>query len=161
MITVIHDLEEEVFEQLNINADLVFSKQDKIGRCMGCFDCWLKNEGICKCRLHIPFFSNKEVILMLTNDKKVQNNTEIDDYVKSVKESNASFEKNIENIQLKKLVKVLQKENEKIPKAKDLVQFYKEILKDKDDEIRILKNEKNDLTNMINRIPKFIRKIFI
>ena len=98
---------------------------------------------------------------MLTNDKKVQNNTEIDDYVKSVKESNASFEKNIENIQLKKLVKVLQKENEKIPKAKDLVQSYKEILKDKDDEIKTLKNEKNDLTNMINRIPKFIRKIFI
>ena len=61
MITVIHDLEEEVFEQLNINADLVFSKQDKIGRCMGCFDCWLKNEGICN--INDKFNDMKDVYL--------------------------------------------------------------------------------------------------
>jgi len=47
MITVIHDLEENVFDKLGIKADLVLSPKDKIGHCMGCFDCWLKNDGAC------------------------------------------------------------------------------------------------------------------
>lgn len=92
---------------------------------------------------------------------KKQKNTEIDDYVKSVKESNSNFENNIENIRLKKLIDVLQKENSKIPKAKDLLQEYKDTLKAKDDEIQKLKRNNENLLSMYNSIPKFIRKLFV
>ena len=93
--------------------------------------------------------------------KKKQKNAEIDEYVKNVKESNANYEKNIENIRLKKLVEFLQKENSKIPKAKDLLQEYKDALKIKDEEIEKLKINNEILIKNINRIPRFIRKVFI
>ncbi len=92
---------------------------------------------------------------------KKQESTEIDEYIKSVKESNANFENSIENIRLKKLVEVLQKENSKIPKAKDLLQNYKDELSEKNDEIQKLQKDNENLVIMIKKIPKFIRKIFI
>lgn len=96
-----------------------------------------------------------------SHTKKQQKNKEIDEYVKSVKESNANFESNIENIRLKNLVEVLQKENSKIQKVKDLVQEYKDALKAKDEEIQELKNNNYILTQKLRKIPRVIRRIFI
>lgn len=47
---VIHDVDVNIFE--NIACELqkdcvVISPEDKIGRCIGCFGCWLKTPGIC------------------------------------------------------------------------------------------------------------------
>ncbi len=92
--------------------------------------------------------------------KKVYND-EIAMYVKKVKESNQEFDTNMENIKLKKLIDLLQKENKKIPKAKDLLQEYKSQLKTKDKEIIELKNQNEELKNMLNKIPRVIKKIFI
>ena len=82
-------------------------------------------------------------------------------YVKKVKESNQEFDTNMENIKLKKLIDLLQKENKKIPKAKDLLQEYKSQLKTKDKKIIELKNQNEELKNMLNKIPRVIKKIFI
>ncbi|MBO4245747.1 MAG: flavodoxin family protein [Bacilli bacterium] len=48
MILIIHDLLEEEFQKLNIKGDKVLSSDMKITKCMGCFDCWIKNQGYCK-----------------------------------------------------------------------------------------------------------------
>ena len=56
---------------------------------------------------------------------------------------------------------MLKKENEKIPKAKELLQDYKDALKQKDSEIEKLKLNNQELYEYIEKVPKFIRKIFI
>ena len=56
---------------------------------------------------------------------------------------------------------MLKKENEKIPKAKELLQDYKDALKQKDSEIEKLKANNQELYEYIEKVPKFIRKIFI
>ena len=56
---------------------------------------------------------------------------------------------------------MLKKENEKIPKAKELLQDYKDALKQKDSEIEKLKSNNQELYEYIEKVPKFIRKIFI
>ena len=66
-----------------------------------------------------------------------------------------------ENIRLKNLVEILQKENAKIPKVKDLVQEYKDELEKKNEKIKALEDNIYYLQSQLNRIPKFIRRIFI
>lgn len=102
-----------------------------------------------------------KIINQAENHANEQKNNEIDEYVKNVKESNTNYENTIENIRLKKLVEVLQKENVKIPKAKDLLQDYKDALKAKDEEIQELKNNNYILTQKLRKIPRVIRRIFI
>ncbi len=62
---------------------------------------------------------------------------------------------------MKNIVEILQKENAKIPKVKDLVQEYKDELEKRNEEIKILKVNNNYLQNQLSKIPKFIRMIFI
>lgn len=73
----------------------------------------------------------------------------------------ANYNLREENIRLEKLVEMLEKENSKIPKAKDLISEYKEALKQREDEIEKLKKDNQDLYNCIQRLPKIIKKIFI
>ena len=58
-------------------------------------------------------------------------------------------------------LELLEKENSKIPKAKELVEEYKDALKQKDNEIEKLKRNNQELYESIKKLPKFIRKIFI
>ena len=67
----------------------------------------------------------------------------------------------IENVKLKELVDVFKKENLKIPKIKDLVNEYKIELNQANKKIEILENRNEYLTKVLNKIPKFIRNIFI
>ncbi len=87
--------------------------------------------------------------------------SEITNYISSVEESNRNNDTNEEIIRLKNIVEILQKENAKIPKVKDLVQEYKDELEKRNEEIKILKVNNNYLQNQLSKIPKFIRRIFI
>lgn len=53
------------------------------------------------------------------------------------------------------------KENLKIPKAKALLEEYREALRKKDEEIASLKASNEQLYASIKKVPKFIRKIFM
>lgn len=77
------------------------------------------------------------------------------------KETSKNYNAEIENIKLKNLVEVLQKENLKISKAKTLLEEYKEALNKKEKEIEKLKLTNEQLYDNIHKLPKFIRKIFL
>ena len=94
-------------------------------------------------------------------NKKGKKDTEMNDYLKIIRESNQNYNARIENIRLKNLVEILKKENNKISKAKDLLSEYKEALKQKDEEIEKLKKNNQDLYNCIQGLPKIIKKMFI
>lgn len=64
------------------------------------------------------------------------------------------------NIILMELLERAKKENEKIPKIKELVEEYKKALQLKEQEIANLKQQNEDLFFSIKRIPKLFRKIF-
>lgn len=72
MILIIHDLEEEQFNKLNINGDVVISPQNKISKCMGCFDCWIKNDGVCRINDAInnmkDLFKNADQVIVISKN---------------------------------------------------------------------------------------------
>ena len=82
-------------------------------------------------------------------------------YIENVIEQNRGFEARIDNINLNKNISKLEVENEKIPQAKELVYGYKKVIENKDKEIEELKNECNSLKEMLNKIPKFIKTLFL
>ncbi len=86
---------------------------------------------------------------------------EITNYINKVKESNKNYYLKIENVKLKKIINKLENENEKIYKAKNLIEDYKKVLERKNNEISSLKSEINYLSECLNRIPKVFRRIFI
>ena len=88
-------------------------------------------------------------------------NSEINAYLQIVRESNKNYNARIENIRLKNLVELLKKENNKIPKAKELLSEYKDTIKEKDNEIEKLRRNNQDLYNCIQGLPKIIKKLFI
>lgn len=86
---------------------------------------------------------------------------EIDEYINSTNEQNKGFKARIDNINLNKDVLKLKKENQKLPKAKELIYGYQKVISNKDEEIKKLEQECNSLKEMLNRIPKFIRMLFL
>lgn len=94
-------------------------------------------------------------------ENKSTNNSEINEYLQIVRESNKNYNARIENIRLKNLVELLKNENSKIPKARDLLSEYKDALKQKDCEIEKLKKNNQDLYECIQGLPKIIKKLFI
>lgn len=66
----------------------------------------------------------------------------------------------LENIRLAKLLEDAKKENDKIPKIRELVEDYKKALKAKDGEIANLKQQNEQLYSSIKNTPKLFRKIF-
>ena len=86
---------------------------------------------------------------------------ELSKYIENVIEQNRGFEARIDNINLNKNISKLEVENEKIPQAKELVYGYKKVIENKDKEIEELKNECNSLKEMLNKIPKFIKTLFL
>lgn len=94
-------------------------------------------------------------------EKQTLNNTkDIDNYIEKVKKENKEFNIKIENAKLKKKLEVLEKENERIPKAKALLEEYNSALKQKETEIKRLKEKNQKLNNYIKKIPKILRNIF-
>lgn len=77
-----------------------------------------------------------------------------------MKKENKEFNIKIENAKLKNKLEVLEKENERIPKAKALLEEYNSALKQKETEIKRLKEKNQKLNNYIKKIPKILRNIF-
>ena len=102
----------------------------------------------------------EKIIAEAEKNQKASKNKELEDYIKTVKESNKNFETNVENIRLKELVGLLKKENGKISKIKSLVEDYKNALEEKNKKIEELEKNNKYLIELFNRIPKFIRKFF-
>ncbi len=86
---------------------------------------------------------------------------EINDYVKDINEQNKGNEARLENINLNNDMDNLKKENQKLPQAKDLIVGYQKLISQKDEEIKKLKQECDSLTDSLNRIPKFIKRLFL
>lgn len=86
---------------------------------------------------------------------------EIDEYINNANEHNEGFKARIDNINLNKDISKLQKENQKIPKAKELIYGYQQVISNKDEKIKQLEQECNSLKEMLNRIPKFIKMLFL
>lgn len=94
-------------------------------------------------------------------EKQTLNNTkDIDNYIEKVEKENKEFNIKIENAKLKNKLELLEKENERIPKAKALLEEYNSALKQKETEIKILKEKNQKLNNYIQRIPKILRNVF-
>ena len=72
-----------------------------------------------------------------------------------------NYDERNEIIRLNNLVEMLKKENSKIPEIKDLLSEYKDALKQKDNEIKRLKKNNQDLYNCIQGLPKIVKKLFI
>ena len=85
---------------------------------------------------------------------------EIKEYAAKVKKENESFNDKIEIIRLKEIIEKIKKENSKIPKIKLLVEEYKKVLKQKDEQIIKLRENNKSLYEYVQKIPTFIRKIF-
>jgi len=73
-----------------------------------------------------------------------------------------------ENLRLEGIISALRNENKKIEEAKQLYYDYKEVVSKKDEIIRDLKNQNDELKKVneelhqdIQKIPKLFRKIFI
>ena len=70
---------------------------------------------------------------------KQEEDTQIKEYISKVKEENEIYNTKIEIIKLKEKIELLKQENSKIPKAKVLLEEYKELVNKKDKEISSLK----------------------
>lgn len=101
-------------------------------------------------------------IIKKVEDSKNKNYTsDVASYIEEVKESNKNYDAQVENIRLKNLIETLKKENSKIPKAKDLIKEYQTELNRQQKEIDKLKKDNEYLNNIIQKLPKFIRKKYI
>lgn len=101
-----------------------------------------------------------EKIIAQVEKNQIKDDNENNHITNAEKSSETDYTKE-ENIRLKSLVEILQKENAKIPKVKDLVQEYKDELENKNEKIKELEANNYYLQSQLNRIPKFIRRIFI
>ena len=104
-----------------------------------------------------------ESIKVPKSDSLSQVDTPKSDDIQQGIDSNQSNPSDImsENSRLKQLVDKLKEENSKIPKVKDLISEYKDVIKQKDEQINSLKKKNQELYEYIQKIPKFIRKLFI
>lgn len=116
-----------------------------------------------------PYFesiksSNKEFATKI--EREIRNkDEELKEYIEEVKKSNEDFETKVENIRLKGIIELLKKDAEKLPEAKKICESYREeyhkMENEKNKEIAKLSKDVAELEEKLNKIPKFIRKIFI
>ena len=102
-----------------------------------------------------------KILKDIEKTKKTESKDNIEEYVVKVKEENENFNNKIEIIRLNELIEKMKKENSKIPKAKLLIEEYKQALNQKNEEIKKIKQYNQKLEENIKKIPKILRNIFI
>lgn len=102
-----------------------------------------------------------KILKNIEKTKKIESKDNIEEYVVKLKEENENFNNKIEIIRLNELIEKMKKENSKIPKAKLLIEEYKQALNQKNEEIKKLKQYNQKLEENIKKIPKILRNIFI
>lgn len=91
---------------------------------------------------------------------KVSKN-EVKEYVQKVKRENEKFDDKLEIVRLQEIIENYKKENSKLPKAKELIEEYQELIDKKEKEIEKLKEENKKYYEYIEKIPKFVKKVFL
>lgn len=86
---------------------------------------------------------------------------ELSRFVYKIKEDSSIYETKKENSHLKKLVEELQIENKKLYETKYLINEYKKVMNQKNRDIERLIVENEKLNASFEKIPNFIRKIFV
>ncbi len=86
---------------------------------------------------------------------------EVNKYLQQIRKSNEKINTKINNIKMERLINKLKTENKKIPKVKEIIIEYQELIKQKDSQINNLIKKNEVLNNDIQKIPLLIRKIFI
>lgn len=108
--------------------------------------------------------SNKEFDAKIKYEIR-KKDEELKSYIETVKKSNDDYETKIENIRLKNIIELLKKDAEKLPEAQKICESYKAVCQkiesEKNKEIKKLTKNIEELQDALNKIPKFIRKIFI
>lgn len=162
---IINEIEDkmEYDENIFIDASVELEKQEIDSKTYAILDKVIKSIEKKHGRASIKKASPKE-----ENKKKNNTKNELEEYLNKCKKENESLNMQIDNMKLTQLVEALQNENYKINDAKELILGYRNVAKIKDDEIKNLtlqikklKNKNEELNNLLNRIPQFIRKIFI
>ena len=98
----------------------------------------------------------------LKKEKKVNvPKKELSRFVYKIKEDSSIYETKKENSHLKKLVEELQIENKKLYETKYLINEYKKVMNQKNRDIERLIVENEKLNASFEKIPNFIRKIFV
>jgi len=103
----------------------------------------------------------KKIVKGTEDNKKKIEEQEIQKKIEIEEKAKETYDAKMENIRLNNIIKALQEENKKIPKAKELLENYKDALEKKDIEIEQLKRNNQQLYMCIQKLPKFIRKFFI
>ena len=98
----------------------------------------------------------------------IENDIEIVEKDKNKKKPKESNRQKDDNLKLQNIMEALKEETEKVEKAKELYYNYKEIVAKKDEKIRLLMEENEELKRSneelhesIEKVPKIIRKIFV
>ena len=103
----------------------------------------------------------KKIVKGTEDNKKKIEEQELQKKVELEEKARETYDAKMENIRLNNIIKALQEENKKIPKAKELLENYKDALEKKDIEIEQLKRNNQQLYMCIQKLPKIIRKLFI
>lgn len=102
-----------------------------------------------------------KIIKKAENNQKKAKQKEVAEYINNIKESNGNYNAKIQVVQLKNTIDMLKNENSKIPKAKELLVDYKNVVKQKEEEIRRLKEYNQYLYDTLQKVPRFLRKIIL
>ena len=102
------------------------------------------------------------------SDVKLRKDGEIKDYIRKCSTENELYEAKIEMARLNKMIQDLMSENGKIDGAKELIAGYRDVANSKDEQIQkltveleTLRKNNEELCSMLNKVPRFVRKIFI
>lgn len=113
--------------------------------------------------------TNKNALNSVTlGNGKSDTSEEFKDYIKRCNTENELYNTKIEMIRLNGMLEKLKNENGKVDEAKDLIIGYRNVIGTKDAEISKLnaqlqemKKNNEELFDTLNKIPKFLRKMFI
>ena len=105
---------------------------------------------------------------IVLNNKQPDNSKEVKKYIERCNTENELYNAKIEMIRLNEIVEKLKNENGKVGEAKELIIGYRNVIGTKDEEIsklnaqlEKLKENNQELFDTLNKIPKFLRKMFV
>lgn len=103
----------------------------------------------------------EKMMKKVDRNKSKVSQSEVMQYVQKVKIENQKFDDKLEIVRLQEIIENYKKENSKLPKAKELIEEYQELIENKDKEIEKLKEENKKYYEYIEKIPKFVKKVFL
>ena len=103
----------------------------------------------------------EKMMKKIERNKAKYSKKELDEYIQKVKKENENFDAKLEIVHLQKIIENYKSEIGKLPKAKELIEEYKNLIDNKEKEIEKLKEENKKYCDYIEKIPKFVKKVFL